>query len=38
MEPTKTCPACKEAKPLSEYGRNKTRADGLGTYCKPCAA
>lgn len=32
----KTCTACKEAKPPSEYHRNRRRPDGLCSECKPC--
>ena len=33
---TKTCPDCGQTRPLSEYGTNRSRADGLAFYCKPC--
>lgn len=32
----KECPRCKELKPTSEFHKNRSRADGLGFYCKPC--
>ncbi len=32
----KTCYACNEAKPASEFYPNNQKADGLSTYCKPC--
>lgn len=32
----KTCSVCKNAKPLSEFHRNKRAADGLCYRCKPC--
>tara|TARA_B100000965_G_scaffold386478_1_gene388768 strand:+ start:434 stop:1264 length:831 start_codon:yes stop_codon:yes gene_type:complete len=34
---TKICPTCKTEKPLLEFGKNKTKKDGLTTYCKPCS-
>ena len=33
----KTCPKCGESKPLSEFNKNKSRKDGHGGYCRPCA-
>ncbi|CAG4920323.1 hypothetical protein [Paraburkholderia gardini] len=37
-DPTqKTCPRCKASKPVSEFGKLKTRADGLSHYCKACS-
>lgn len=33
---TKLCPKCKIVKPVSEFRKNKTRYDGLDSYCKPC--
>jgi hypothetical protein len=35
-KPVKGCPACKEAKPLREFGNDKYRPDGKNTYCKVC--
>lgn len=32
----KTCFACKEAKPASEFYTNNQKKDGLSSYCKPC--
>lgn len=32
----KRCPRCGETKPLSEFHANKSRRDGVQTYCKPC--
>jgi len=32
----KTCTACKEAKPLTEFGKRKASKDGLTIYCKSC--
>lgn len=34
----KTCPVCKQEKPVTAFGRNKQALDGLHYYCKPCAA
>lgn len=33
---TKTCPTCGKAKPLEQFHKDKSKADGLCTYCKPC--
>ena len=33
---TKVCPDCGEAKSLADYYRNRSRHDGVDTYCKPC--
>lgn len=35
-EQTKKCPKCGEWKPLSDYGKDKSRKDGRGIYCKGC--
>lgn len=32
----KTCSKCKESKPLSQFNKLKTAADGLNTRCKEC--
>jgi hypothetical protein len=32
----KLCPTCKIEKPINDYGRNKTRKDGLQRECKKC--
>ncbi len=32
----KECPACGEAKPLSEYTKNKNAKDGLHWRCRDC--
>lgn len=32
----KTCPACGEQKPASEWYRNRTAADGLASCCAAC--
>lgn len=33
----KTCTACNETKPASEWYRNRARKDGLAAECKACA-
>lgn len=33
---TKTCSACKETKPVSEFHKYKQSKDGLRSYCKTC--
>ena len=33
---TKRCPGCKEDHDISRFGKNKSMADGLATYCKNC--
>lgn len=33
----KQCITCKQALPLSSFGRDKTQADGLNIYCSVCA-
>lgn len=35
-EGTKWCPACERFVDVAEFPRNKSNADGLGGYCKPC--
>jgi len=32
----KCCTKCGQAKPISEYHKDKSRADGLSLYCKRC--
>jgi hypothetical protein len=32
----KTCGTCKQVKPVSEFYKNKTKPDGLASYCKTC--
>jgi 5-methylcytosine-specific restriction endonuclease McrA len=32
----KRCSRCKQTKPATEFGRNKSRADGLGAWCYTC--
>lgn len=32
----KTCPRCKKEKSTDEFGKNKSQADGLQSYCKVC--
>lgn len=34
--PTKFCNNCKQYKPITSFGINLTKYDGLQTYCKPC--
>ena len=33
---SKVCGICKLEKPISQFGRNKNRADRHHSYCKPC--
>lgn len=35
-EPTKRCSCCRLVKPASEFHRDRTRADGLQSYCRDC--
>ena len=30
------CPACEQAKPLDDFGRNRAARNGRAAYCKPC--
>lgn len=32
----KRCPSCGETKSATEFGRNRSLADGLSFYCLPC--
>lgn len=32
----KYCSRCKETKDLTNFGNNKSKADGKQSYCKPC--
>ena len=32
----KLCPKCKQAKPLSDFGRDKRAKSGKAVYCRPC--
>ena len=32
----KTCPKCKEEKPSDLFGRNRSKNDGLSSWCKSC--
>lgn len=32
----KYCPECKEIKPRSAFGSNRSQPDGLTAYCRPC--
>lgn len=34
----KTCIDCCEAKPVSQFSKNRNSKDGLNSYCKPCAS
>lgn len=34
---SKRCPRCGEAKPVSDFYRNRRTKDGLAAYCKVCA-
>jgi hypothetical protein len=36
MPDAKTCSKCRETKPLDAFYRDRTKADGVGAYCKPC--
>jgi hypothetical protein len=38
MELFKRCPDCKQEKPVSEFGNNRTTTDGLQVYCKVCCS
>ena len=38
MNEYKTCVKCKQTKPLSEWGKNKSKKDGLASECKLCHA
>ena len=33
---TKYCPSCKKHLPEDNFGKNKSRKDGLSVYCKKC--
>jgi len=35
---SKWCPRCRTDKPLDAFPRNRSRADGLHSTCKPCAS
>jgi hypothetical protein len=32
----KRCPSCDRRKPSAAFHRNRSRKDGLATYCRPC--
>jgi hypothetical protein len=32
----KTCPGCKVEKPFDDYGKHRSRRDGLQSYCRQC--
>ncbi|NNM44518.1 hypothetical protein [Knoellia koreensis] len=34
----KTCPRCESTLDRSAFGKDRTRADGLRVYCRPCSA
>lgn len=34
--PTKTCPKCGIALSVTDFYQNKSRSDGLSSWCKPC--
>jgi hypothetical protein len=34
----KTCPTCREEKPVDEFKANKAKRDGLSSQCKRCIA
>jgi hypothetical protein len=36
MDNMKRCPMCGDVKPLSSFGRNRRRHDGVSVYCRPC--
>ena len=36
MNNTKFCSKCKQTKPITDFHKNKSRGDGLSTYCKTC--
>lgn len=38
MEDTKACSKCGQVKPLSQWGKNKSKKDGLASSCKKCHA
>ncbi len=38
MQDSKRCPKCGETKPRSEFTPNRSRFDGLQTYCRDCTA
>lgn len=35
--PMSVCSRCGETKPITEFGRDKSKRDGLHHYCRPCA-
>jgi hypothetical protein len=34
---SKMCSHCKIEKPADQFGKNRRLADGLASYCRPCA-
>ena len=37
LESTKLCPRCGKTKPISEFGKDVSRSDGIQSCCKECA-
>lgn len=37
QSPTKTCPVCGQTKSRTEFYKNKSNQDGIGSICKECA-
>src|SRR5690606_4483194 len=33
---TKRCPRCKQELPVTEFGQNQSKKDGLQSYCREC--
>lgn len=33
----KVCSRCRQNKPISSYQKNRSKVDGVGTYCSTCA-
>jgi 5-methylcytosine-specific restriction endonuclease McrA len=38
MKDYKTCPKCNQTKPYSDWGKNRSKKDGLASQCKKCHA
>lgn len=38
VEFEKLCPACRRVKPITEFSRNRSKANGRAAYCRPCHA
>jgi len=32
----KLCPKCKQAKPVSDFGKDRRAKSGIAVYCRPC--